>query len=223
MNELRQMIDRFGVMAVIKGVVANNTHRRLDVNEFRGFALADRYAPLIFVSGADAKSAQMFTLAHIWLGEGGLSGFEKLLLGGTNVEEWCNQAAAEFLVPSRELRECWKWARSEQKPFEAIGRSFKVSPVVAARRALGLKLVNRRNFFEFYEIYVARETQKRRTTPGGVDFYNNQNLRVGKLFATHVMSAAVQGKIGFGEAYELTDLGGGTIHDYAERLGIRLS
>ena len=78
-HELRRMIERLGVMAVINGIVGNNTHRRLSVAEFRGFVLTDHYTPLIFVNSADAKSAQMFTLAHelahIWLGEEGLSGF----------------------------------------------------------------------------------------------------------------------------------------------------
>ena len=225
-NELRRLSERLGVMAVINGVVGNNSHRRLSVSEFRGFALTDHYAPLIFVNGADAKSAQMFTLAHelahIWLGEGGLSGFENLLPGGTNVEDWCNRAAAEFLVPSHELRERWIRVRREQHPFEALGRSFKVSPVVAARRAMDLKLVERSAFFEFYERYINRE-HRGGTTPSGGDFYNNQNARVGKLFATHVMRAAMGGQIGFGEAYELTGLRGGTFQDYAGRLGIRLS
>ncbi len=224
-NELRRMIERLGVMAVINGIVGNNTHRRLSVAEFRGFALTDHYAPLIFVNGADAKSAQMFTLAHelahIWLGEGGLSGFESLLPGGTDVEDWCNRAAAEFLVPSRELRERWIQVKREQHPFEALGRSFKVSPVVAARRAMDLKLVERRAFFEFHEHYINRE-HRGGTTPSGGDFYNNQNARVGKLFATHVMGAAMGGEIGFREAYELTGLRGGTFQDYAGKLGIRL-
>ena len=224
-NELRRMIERLGVMAVINGVVGNDTHRRLSVAEFRGFALSDHYAPLIFVNGADAKSAQMFTLAHelahIWLGEGGLSGFENLLPGGTDVEDWCNRAAAEFLVPSRELRKRWIQAKRDPHPFEALGRSFKVSPVVAARRAMDLKLVERRAFFEFHERYVNRE-HRGGTTPSGGDFYNNQNARVGKLFATHVMGAAMGGEIGFREAYELTGLRGGTFQDYAGKLGIRL-
>ena len=225
-NELRRMIEQLGVMAVINGVVGNNTHRRLSAGEFRGFALTDHYAPLIFVNGADAKSAQMFTLAHelahIWLGEEGLSGFENLLPGGGNVEDWCNRAAAEFLVPSRELRERWLQVRREQHRFEALGRSFKVSPVVAARRAMDLKLVERSAFFEFYEHHINRERRDGTTRSGG-DFYNNQNARVGQLFATHVMRAAMGGQIGFREAYELTGLRGGTFQDYAGRLGFPLS
>ncbi len=224
-NELRRMIEQLGVMAVINGIVGNNTHRRLSVAEFRGFALTDRYAPLIFVNGAGAKSAQMFTLAHelahIWLGEEGLSGFDHLLPGGTDVEDWCNQAAAEFLAPSREMRERWNKVRREVNPFEALGRSFKVSPVVAARRAMDLKLIERNIFFEFYEGYITREHRGGAASSGG-DFYNKQNVRVGKLFATHVMRAAMGGEIGFREAYELTGLRGGTFQDYANKLGILL-
>ena len=146
-GELRRAIERLGVMAVINGVVGNNTHRPLHVEEFRGFALADPYAPLVFVNGADAKSAQMFTLAHelahIWLGTEGLSGFESLMPGGSDVEDWCNAAAAELLVPAVELRARWASVRREANRFDTVARAFKVSPIVAARRALDLRLVDR--------------------------------------------------------------------------------
>ena len=222
---LRRAIEQLGMMAVINGVVGNNPHRRLSVKEFRGFALTDPYAPLIFVNGADATSAQMFTLAHelahIWLGTEGLSGFEALFPGGTDVEDWCNQAAAELLAPAREVGARWPEVRREENPFEALARTFKVSPVVAARRALDLNLVDRSTFFEFYEQYIHQE-HTGGTTSGSGNFYNNQNTRVGELFATQVLRAAMEGRIGFKEAHDLTGLRGGTFRKYAQRLGVDL-
>jgi Zn-dependent peptidase ImmA (M78 family) len=226
-SALRRRIEELGVMAVINGVVGNNTHRKLDVKEFRGFALTDPHAPLIFVNGADAKSAQMFTmaheLAHVWLGSKGegVSGFEGLFPGDGRVERFCDHAAAEFLVPARELKERWRGAKGAPNPFEQVARRFKVSPIVAGRRALDLKLVDRKTFFEFYEAYTARERRPAEAAGGG-DFYNNQNTRVGERFATHVMRAAIEGRLSFKEAYDLTGLRGGAFQQYARRLGINL-
>lgn len=224
-GKLRRAIEQLGVMAVINGVVGNNTHRPLDVEEFRGFVLSDPYAPLIFVNGADAKSAQMFTLAHelahIWLGAEGLSGFENLLPGGTEVEDWCNRAAAEFLVPATDMRARWRESTRDPKAFRALSGRFKVSPIVVGRRAMDLRLVDRDTFFAFYRTYVAEE-RTRRTGAGGGDFYSNQNTRVGELFARHAVRAALEGRVGFKEAYDLTGLRGGAFQEYAQRLGFDL-
>ncbi len=226
-GELRRRIEQLGVMAVINGVVGNNTHRKLDVAEFRGFALTDRYAPLIFVNGADAKSAQMFTLAHelahIWLGsEGeGLSGFEGIFPGDDRIERFCDRAAAEFLAPARELRRQWRQFKSAADPFGQIARFFKVSPIVAGRRAMELRLVDRETFFDFYKAYTKQEHQRPKTAGGG-DFYNNQNARVGERFARTVLFAAMEGKVTFKEAYDLTGLHGGAFQEYARRLGVLL-
>ncbi len=220
-SELRQLIEGHGVMAVINGVVGNNTHRKLNVEEFRGFALTDPYAPLIFVNGADAKSAQMFTLvhelAHIWLGNGGLSGFKNIQPGGADVEIWCNRAASEFLVPAREFSASWEQIRREQRPFEKMARTFKVSPIVAARRALDLEYIELRTFLSFYEDYTAREYSPTSKSSGG-NFYNNQNTRVGKLFATRVLRAAKEGRISFKEACSLTGMRDGSLQKYAKLL-----
>jgi len=220
-RELRRRIEGAGVMAVINSLVGNNPHRRLKVEEFRGFALADPYAPLIFVNGADARSAQMFTLAHelahIWLGSDGVSGFERMLPPDRAEEVWCDQAAAEFLAPGDEVRQYW-----DPNDVGAVARRFKVSPIVAARRALDLGLMERGAFFAFYR----RDIEQERITSqrdGGGDFYNLQNTRVGKLFTKEVANAALEGRIGFKEAYDLTGLGGGPFQRYASKLGISLA
>ncbi len=227
-GELRKAIEALGVMAVINGIVGNNTSRKLDVSEFRGFAMSDPYAPLIFVNGADAKSAQMFTLAHelahLWLGRvgEGLSGFKGLQPGDGEVEKFCDRVAAEFLVPSSEIQRAWRWASNSEAPLESLAKRFKVSPVVAGRRAMDLGLIERDEFFRFYRDFAKREHQQTRKRTAGGDFYNNQNNRVGQLFATSLIRAAMEGRIGFKEAYDLTGLNGGTFQRYASNLGITL-
>ena len=76
--------------------------------EFRGFALADDIAPLVFINGADSKSAQMFTLAHelvhIWISQSALSDTEPVEPPEHVVERWCNQVAAELLAPLEAVR-----------------------------------------------------------------------------------------------------------------------
>lgn len=228
-GKLRDVIEGLGVLAVVNGVVGNNTHRKLDVKEFRGFALSDPYAPLIFVNGADAKSAQMFTLAHelahLWLGDvgEGLSGFQGLQPDSGDVEQFCDRAAAEFLVPAAEIQEAWRGVAADTgTAFKTLATRFKVSPVVIGRRAMDLGLVEPERFFSFYCDYTQREYEKKQSEPGGGSFYNTQNARVGQKFASQVIRAAKEGRIGFKEAYDLTGLNGGAFQKYARKLGIVL-
>jgi Zn-dependent peptidase ImmA (M78 family) len=86
--------DEAGVLVMVNGVVGNNNRRKLNADEFRGFALADDLAPLVFINGADSKAAQMFTLAHalahIWIGASALSDAGPANSPSTDVERWCN-------------------------------------------------------------------------------------------------------------------------------------
>lgn len=224
---LRKTIEDAGVMIVINGVVGNNTHRPLDVAEFRGFALVDEYAPVIFINGRDSKSAQMFTivheLSHLWLGYEGVSNFDELQPDETNVEKFCNQVAAEFLVPSDEFKKTLKenQGKNDYKLFQVLARKFKVSPLVAARRALDMKYVSKKRFFEFYNNYVKdseRDRMSRRNKKTGGHFWNTQGVRVGKLFGSAIAQATLEGRLLYRDAYRLTGLKGKTFDNYITQL-----
>jgi len=224
LSVLREAAEAAGIMVIINGVVGNNTKRKLDPDEFRGFVLSDAHAPLVFLNGSDARSAQMFTLAHelvhLWMNEGGLFNLPELQASSHKIEQFCNKVAAEFLVPARELKRFWPEVKSNPEPFQAIARHFKVSPIVAARRALDLGLIGSQAFFEFFNAYQDDERRKAAAKKGGGDFYNNQNVRVGKRFARTVMHAAKEGRLLYRDAYSLTGLNGATFDKYAKALGI---
>lgn len=216
-SKLWSRIDSIRIMAIITGIVGSNTRRKLDVKEFRGFALSDPYAPLIFVNGADSKAAQIFTLAHelahIWLGKEGLSGFPYLNPPTDNkIEKWCNAVAAESLVPAKQLIDDWKTFSKKIEPFHVLSRKYKVSPAVIARRALDLKFIDQKRFKIFYDELTS---QKHKKTEGG-NYFTNKKFSTGMLFGREVLNAAFEGRIGFREAYNLTEMYGGTFQKYYE-------
>ena len=215
-------MEAAGVLVVVNGIVGNNTHRKLDPNEFRGFVLVDDYAPLVFVNGADAKAAQMFTLAHelahVLLGSSAAFDLREMRPADDPVELACNRAAAEFLVPADQLRRIWPSMRGAPEPFNAAARRFKVSALVAARRALDLELVATNDFLTFYREYQRDERRATARRPEGGDFYANQNFRVGRRFASTVVRAAREGRLLYSEAYNLTGLYGDTFERYAASL-----
>ena len=223
---LRDKIERIGVLLVINGVVGNNTHRKLDAEEFRGFALVDEYAPLLFINNADYKTAQMFTmaheLAHIFLGASGVSHFEYFQPSAHDTEQFCNRTAAEFLVPEKELLDYWDRVPQTSNPYSAIARRFKVSSIVAARRALDLDLIGRDEFFVFYNKHNAKERSKWQQTQGGGDFWNIQRWRIGPRFAAAVIRAVKEGRLTYKEAYSLTGLRGDTFENLPDRMDITL-
>ena len=228
LRTLRDHIESAGVLIVFNGVVGNNTHRKLDVDEFQGFALVDEHAPLIFVNNSDYKTAQIFTLAHelshIFVGESGLSRIENLIPTDHATEGICNKIAAEFLVPTEALHEKWKTARQSGDPYQHIAKSFKVSTVVAARRALDSELITREEFFEYYYENRAKNwggTQQSNKGRGG-NFWNNQLWRVGTRFGSAVSRAVMEGRVSYTDAYRLTSLKGDTFSNIPERMGFPL-
>ncbi len=223
LRRLRDSAEDAGILIFFNGVVGNNTSRKLDPNEFQGFALVDEYAPLIFVNNADFKAAQMFTLAHelahLLIGETGVSGFNDMEPAPNAIERFCDSAAAEFLVPGDELQTFWV-SEDWTDPYQAAARHFKVSSIVTARRALDLGLIDRDAFFSFYYANRSRGTASIESTGGG-DFWNTQRWRIGHRFPAAVLRAVKGGRLNRLEAYSLTGLSGETFAKLPEKIGIQ--
>lgn len=223
LRTLRESMESIGIMVSVSGIVNNNTRRKLDPDEFKGFVLVDKLAPLVFVNGADWKASQMFTLAHelahLFYGSSAAFDLRSMLPANDRMEQVCNQVAAEFLVPEGELAKFWPNIARSDNPFQLIARQFKVSAIVGARRALDSNLINRKQFFEFYKAYQSEEQWSAKRKSGGGNFYTTQNLRLGKLFASTIIRAAKEGKLLYSDAFRLTNLHGRTFDKYAATLG----
>jgi Zn-dependent peptidase ImmA (M78 family) len=138
-NELVKHCENAGILVFKNSIVVNNTHKPLSADEFRGFVIADEYAPAIFINGQDTKYANIFTLvhelAHVWLGESGIS---DVATNSRNQHEVkCNAIAAEVLVPNSAFLEKWNANTQETRAkITTLNNTFKVSELVVARIAL---------------------------------------------------------------------------------------
>lgn len=207
-------IEEIGVFINFNGVVENNTHRPINVDECRGFVLVNQHAPFMFINAADAKAAQLFTviheLAHIWLGESAGFDNQNLLPANDPIEKLCDAVAAEFLVPAKSLIDLW-----QKKPgIDFARRYFKVSPIVIARRAMDLGLITRAEFFTFYNGYIESFKNKKQNQGSGGDFYATARKRVSVSFATYVNQAVNQNKLLHRDAYKITGLKGDTFQKF---------
>ncbi len=191
--------------------VGLNTRRALNQEEFRGFVLIDDYAPWIFVNTNDTKSAQMFTLAHemvhVWVGKPGLFNLEKLEAHDDIVEQFCNWVAAEFLLPEDIFAQAWSGAGTVTERCAEIARRYKVSPLVAGRRAFELKLINSRAFFQFYQEQMEswRELKEQNKGKPAPIFWQQQQLRLGDRFGYAIAQAYAERKLLPSEVKDLTD------------------
>lgn len=229
-DALRQLIakaEEAGVLVMASSIVGSNSHRKLDIAEFRGFALADDLAPLIFLNGADSKAAQMFTiaheLAHVWLGESGVSDPEAGSIPEQGVERWCNRVAAELLVPLAELREVYESGATVPEEIQRLACLFKVSTLVALRRLFDAGFIDQATLWRCYRQEVERIRGLERRGSGGGDFYRTLGARTGKLFARAILSSTLEGQTLFQDAFRMLGVcKTATFYEAARELGVTL-
>lgn len=218
--------DKLGILVMVSGIVLNDTHRPLDPEEFRGFALADKYAPLVFVNGADTKAAQMFTLAHelahLWIGTSALSDSDPSPLSDGRQEEiWCNRVAAEFLVPLSHIQAEIHDNDDLDATLTRLARTFKVSTLVILRRLLDAGKLNRDEYSEAWRKEIARLRLSARRGSGGGNFYNTAAIRFGRRFTRALIESTVEGKTLYRDAFRMLGISKtSTFNELGRGLGV---
>jgi len=225
---LRQLIakaEEAGVLVMVSSVVGSNSHRKLDVGEFRGFALADELAPLIFLNGADSKAAQMFTLAHelahVWLGASGVSDPQAGEVPEQHTERWCNQVAAELLMPLEELRATHQPNAPVADEIQRLAREFKVSTLVALRRLFDAGFIDQAALWQHYREEQERLRRLPERASGGGDFYRSLGARTSKRFARALVASTLEGLTSFPDAFRMLGVRKtATFFDAAREVGV---
>lgn len=216
-TKLVQSIENIGILVMRNSIVNNNTSRPLSVDEFRGFAMSDALAPVIFVNTADCPEARLFTLihelTHIWIGKSGVSDAEPQT---HNREEiFCNAVAAELLAPEREFRIAWKHFEDWKDNLPFITRTFHVSEWVIARRALTLGFISQADYGNFIGSKIA--AHKARNKDGAPPYSRLQTGRISKTLAKAVASEALSGRMLFRDASRLMGIKPHKISEYSKK------
>ncbi len=188
-----------GVLVFRSGVVSGNTHRPLSVEEFRGFAITDEFAPAIFINSKDYKVAQTFTiaheLAHLWIGQSGVSNLNYALLPEqqvNHIDRFCDKIAAEVLVPESDFLNRWDISTETHGNVQALSRHYRVSRFVILRRAFEAELVAQSEFDALYNNY--RDDYHEPSGDGG-DFYNLFFARNSMTLTFSLLTATAEGHI----------------------------
>jgi len=220
---LTEKAESAGILVMRNSVVKNNNYRPLSVKEFRGFALSDRMAPVVFINSKDAKAAQIFTLAHelghLWIGESAISSPD--LAHGSKEEEYqiekfCNQVAAEVLTPQANFLQRWNNHKNLEENIAEITRYYKVSSIVVLRRALELERINRDAFFKQYKLELKKQQPVKKSSGGNP--YATYWTRNSKRLTQAIVSAAFEGQVLYRDAASLLGVKVKTLEGLRERM-----
>ena len=211
---IRKAISNVGVLVMMNGVVGNNTHRVLDIDEFRAFAIIDQYAPLVFINANDSTNGRLFSLihefAHICLGENDFfNDRQSSVCSVSSIETLCNAIAGEILVPLDMFLDLWESEiekNSAEDVVSNLAKLFRCGVIVIARKALD----NHKISGEFYHKIAAcaiaayRESKKRNKDSQG-DFYKTAASRIDQRFFRMLIRSVSEGKTLYSDAFRLTN------------------
>ncbi|WP_375764546.1 ImmA/IrrE family metallo-endopeptidase [Bradyrhizobium sp. Pha-3] len=191
---LRERAEKAGIYVLLIGNLGSH-HTNLDVETFRGFALADDIAPFIVINDQDAVTAWAFTLlhelCHVWLGASGVSG----ATAGTAVEQFCNDVAGRFFLPASEIN---RLADLRGASFDTViarindfAEQRHISRSMVAYKLLREGIIERDLWSRLTALYRnqwkasrATERERNREREGGPNYYVVRRHRLGEALVT---------------------------------------
>ena len=224
----RTLFSNLGITIMMNGVVGNNTHRKLSIDEFRAFTLFDDYAPLIFINGADSYNGRLFSLlhevAHVWCGKDNL--FNDVPGRGRGVsalERVCNAVAAEILVPNSMFKQVWKRNYIDGDHLNStIGdtaKVFRCGPMVITRRAYDNHFITRAIYLKMVKILCDSFKMKQNQSGGG-NYYSTVQTRIDHRFFRCLVSSVQRGTTPYTTAFRLTHTNRSTYDGLINRIAV---
>ena len=220
-------LEGLGILVMVSGIVDCNTRRKLNLEEFSGLALCDKYAPLIFVNAADTKAGQIYTLirelGHLILGAPGLS---NVGIHSTEVldetEIWCNKFASEFLISEAELKGQIQNGESVDSMVNRLAEIFRVSNLIVLRRLLDIDVISCDEFEYFRKLNKMKFKGSCKTGQIKNDNYSITIRRLSRKFATALISDTKSGGTLFRDGYEMLGNTNSKVFDrLAKELGVK--
>ena len=201
-----------------KGIFISRTsffhsHLKLDKEELQGFAIADEYAPFIFINSSDWKAPQLFTLvhelAHIWIATTGISNHITPNIIDRNkyhpVELFCNEIAANALMPKSYIETFTPKDFENEKRIFSTAKNLGVSTIALLVRARNLNIITNNQYKKIkrkadiaFSDFLEKEKLKKlrqKKQDGGPSFYTLRLNRNGRLFTQSVLDAYKSGRI----------------------------
>lgn len=210
---LRQKIEDKGIFVMVNGIVIDDTHRKLPIEEFRAFVLVDEYAPFIFINRNDSKKAMIFSLIHEFLHI--LFNTDDILnlndfKDEVDLERKINKLTADFLCPESFIKQNWDNNIDLKENIERFSEILKVSKIVVAIAMNSYQLISNQLVEE-----IKNETDQIikyyfKETKSGGDYYNNKVNRLSERFIDAVINHAETGNLQFTEAFKLLNVKGST-------------
>lgn len=207
-NFLRKKIEDKGIIVMQNGIVKANTHRKLELCEFRGFMLYDDFAPLIFINSNDSYAGKIFTLIHEYIH----TLFEKDdvfinedLDADNKLEKYINKITAEFLMPKSHVKDFWDNTKKNLNQIENISKIFNVSKLALSIRLKELGLIDQ-SLVKLASQATEKDLKNKTSESKGGNYWTNYKSRYSNTFVETVIEGAESGNISHSYAFNLLNV-----------------